>query len=369
MVTKEVTTGTVLCWGYIRVVGCIYSPLFQEHGEPGHPENGQRLAAVVSHLRESGLWDELTHLEFGPASVEEVAWVHDYDYIEHLKYLSVHGGGALDPDTHATEKTYEAAMLAAGGCIAATEAVIRGELQSALCLVRPPGHHALANQGMGFCFFNNVAIAAEAALRAGMGRAAILDFDGHHGNGTQDCFYHRGDVLYFSIHQSPFYPGTGTVDEIGVDDGLGKTINVPLPQGASDEHYLRAWREVTIPALHSFQPDIVLVSAGYDAHWRDPLVQMQLTADGFYALMQETVCAVAELCGGRLVVVLEGGYDLGALALSAEDTVLAMLGEEIRQPDDSSPPLHPEQNERINRFLEHAIELHRARLQLDGGET
>ncbi len=346
------------------MLSCIYNPIFQEHGEPWHPEKGQRLAAVVSRLQRSGLWDELTHLEFGSATVEKVGWVHDYDYIEHLKYLSEHGGGSLDPDTCATEKTYEAAMLATGGCITATEAVIRAEIQSAICLVRPPGHHALPNRGMGFCFFNNVAIAAEAALRMGLSRAAILDFDAHHGNGTQDCFYHRGDVLYFSIHQSPFYPGTGTVDEVGVGAGAGTTINMPLPEGARDQHYLHAWREVAMPAVRSFQPDILFISAGYDAHWRDPLVQMQLTADGFYGIMHETVSAVAELCAGRLVVILEGGYDLKALALSVENTILAMLGEEIRQADDSPPALHPEQHKRINQYLEHAIRVHQDRLQL-----
>jgi len=346
-------------------IGCIYNPLFQEHGEPWHPENGERLAAIIARLQKTGLWEQLDHLQFGPASVEQVGWVHEQDYIEHLDYLCEQGGGPLDPDTQATENTYQAAMLAAGGCIAATEAVTRGEIQSAICLVRPPGHHALPNRGMGFCFFNNVAIAAEAALHAGVSKAAILDFDAHHGNGTQDSFYPRGDVLYFSIHQSPFYPGTGTVDEVGIDEGSGTTINVPLPQGASDAHYLRAWREVAIPALRSFQPQILFVSAGYDAHWRDPLVQMQVTAAGFYEIMQETVHAADELCAGRLVVVLEGGYDLEALALSVENTILAMHGEPTREPEADAPPLHPAQDEHINRYLEHAVDLHRQRLSLD----
>ncbi len=347
------------------MLGCIYNPLFQEHGEPWHPENGQRLAAIIGRLQKTGLWAELDHLEFSPASVEQVGWVHEPDYIEHLDHLCQQGGGALDADTQATEDTYQAAMLAAGGCITATEAVIHGDIQSAICLVRPPGHHALPNRGTGFCFFNNVAIATEAAVRAGMTRAAILDFDGHHGNGTQDFFYPRGDVLYFSIHQSPFYPGTGTVDEVGVDAGVGTTVNVPLPQGAGDGHCLRAWREIAIPALRSFRPEILFVSAGYDAHWCDPLVQMQVTAAGFYEIMQETVRAAAELCSGRLVGILEGGYDLEALALSVENTILAMRSEAIREPEGNPPPLHPEQDERINRYLEHAIDLHQQRLSLD----
>lgn len=350
------------------MIGCIYNPLFQEHGEPFHPENSQRLAAIIERLNETGLWEQLDHLAFSPTSSEEVGWVHAPDYIEHVKFLSEHGGGALDPDTRATRQTYQAAMLAAGGCIAAIRATIEKVIDSAICLVRPPGHHALHNKAMGFCFFNNVALAAEAALQAGMNKVAILDFDAHHGNGTQDHFYNRGDVLYFSIHQSPFYPGTGSVDEVGIDAGIGTTINVPLPQDARDEHYRRAWREIAVPALHSFQPDIVLVSAGYDAHWRDPLVQMQVTADGFYDIMDQTVSATRELCAGRLMTVLEGGYDYDALALCVENTVLAMQGEPIREADESPPPLHPDQNKRIEEYLEHAIELHRTRLKLDNVE-
>jgi len=320
------------------MIGCIYNPLFEEHGVPHHPENGARLAAITERLKQVGLWQELDHLQFAPATAEQVGWVHERNYIEHIRFLSEHGGGALDFDTQATEETYPAAMLAAGGCIAATEAVIAGELDSAICLVRPPGHHALPNQGMGFCFFNNVAIAAETALRANLDRVAILDFDAHHGNGTQEIFYSRGEVLYFSIHQSPAFPGTGSVDEVGLDAGMGRTINVPLPPGTRDKHYLQAWQQIAVPALHAFQPDIVLISAGWTT--------------------------TADLCEGRLVVVLEGGYDLDALALSVENTVLALGGRQIRQHDEEPPPLHPEQDKRITQYLDHAVEQHRQRLGL-----
>ena len=346
------------------MIGCIYDSLFEQHGIPYHPENGTRLAAIVDHLKQVGLWQELEHLQFTPATAEQVGWVHKHDYIDYIRSLSERGGGALDLDTQATEETYRAAMLAVGGCMAATEAVIAGKLHSAICLVRPPGHHALPNQGMGFCFFNNVAIAAEAALRADLDRVAILDFDAHHGNGSQDIFYSRGEVLYFSIHQSPAFPGTGSLDEVGVDAGAGRTINVPLPQGARDQHYLRAWRQIAVPALNAFRPEIVLISAGYDAHWRDPLVNMQMTADGFYRLMQETCAAAVDLCEGRLVVVLEGGYNLDALALSVENTILALRGREIREHDEEPPPLHPDQDERVTQYLDHAIEQHRQRLGL-----
>ena len=346
------------------MIGCIYDSLFEQHGIPHHPENGTRLAAIVDHLKQVGLWQELEHLQFTPATAEQLGWAHEYDHIEHIRFLSEHGGGALDLDTQATEETYPTAMLAAGGCMAATRAVISGELDSAICLVRPPGHHALPNQGMGFCFFNNVTIAAEAALRGGLGRVAILDFDAHHGNGTQDIFYSRGEVLYFSIHQSPAFPGTGSLDEVGLDEGAGRTINVPLPPGARDKHYLRAWRQIAVPALNAFGPEIVFISAGYDAHWRDPLVNMQMTADGFYQLMQETCTAAADLCERRLVVVLEGGYNLDAVALSVENTILALSGREIREHDEEPPPLHPGQDERVTQYLDHAIEQHRQRLGL-----
>jgi len=346
------------------VIGCIYNPLFEEHGVPQHPENGTRLAAIVDRLKQAGLWQELEHIEFAPATAEQVGWVHEHDYIDHIKFLSEHGGGALDLDTQATEQTYQAAILAAGGCIAATETVIAGELDSAICLVRPPGHHALPNKGMGFCFFNNVAIAAEAALRANLDRVAILDFDAHHGNGTQDIFYSRGEVLYFSIHQSPAFPGTGSVDEVGLDAGAGQTINVPLPPGTRDKHYLRAWQEIAVPALKAFKPAIVFISAGYDAHWRDPLVNMQMTADGFYHIVKQTLSAAASLCDGRLVLVLEGGYNLDALALSVENTVLALDGGEIRECDEQPPPLHSAQDQHITEYLDHAVEQHRQRLGL-----
>ncbi len=346
------------------MIGCIYDPLFEQHGIPDHPENGTRLAAITERLRQVGLWQELEHLQFTPATAEQVGWVHEPDHVEHIEFLSEHGGGPVDFETQATEQTYQAAMLAAGGCIAATKAVISGELNSAICLVRPPGHHALPNKAMGFCFFNNVAIAAEAALYAGMRRVAILDFDAHHGNGTQDIFYSRGEVLYFSIHQWSAFPGTGSVDEVGLDEGAGWTINVPLPPGAGDTHYLRAWRQIAVPALNAFEPDIVFISAGYDAHWRDPLVNMQMTADGFYRLMQETCTAAVDLCEGRLVVVLEGGYNLNALALSVENTILALGGREIKQCDEEPPPLHPDQDKRVTQYLNHAIEQHRQHLGL-----
>jgi len=347
------------------LVACLYNPLFLEHGQPWHPESAERFEVVVDRLQNTGLWDRLQHLDFGPATVEQIGWVHQPYYIEYLRDLCAAGGGALDADTYATEQTYEVAMLAAGASITAAEALMRGQVDAAFCLVRPPGHHAGTDQARGFCFFNNVAVAAEAALHFGATRVAIVDFDAHHGNGTQEIFYHRGDVLYISLHQSPYYPGTGTVDEVGVDEGAGSTINIPLPAESRDEHYRRAWEELIVPALKAFGPDIILISAGYDAHWKDPLTGLSLTAVGFYEMVKMAQESAQQTCQGRLGLILEGGYHLEALPLSVENTFLALLGEPIRQPDESPPPLHPAQAERINQYLDYAITTHRRRLKLE----
>ena len=346
------------------MIGCVFNPLFLEHGPPGHPENAQRLETIVERLGASSQWGQLHHLEFGPATVEQVSWVHDPHYVEYVRRLSQSGGGALDPETEATEQTYAAAMLAAGGCIRATEALMKGQVEAALCLVRPPGHHAAVGQARGFCFFNNIAIATEAARRGGASRVAIVDFDAHHGNGTQEIFYHRGDVLYISLHQSPLYPGTGTVDEVGVDEGAGATINIPVPEDTRDQHYWRACEELIGPALNDFAPDIILVSAGYDPHWKDPLTGLALTAAGFYQMTHFALQSARHLCQGRLGLILEGGYHLPSLALSVQNTLLALAEEPGLEEEESPPPLHSVQAERINQYLDHAITTHRTRLNL-----
>jgi len=298
--------------------------------------------------------------------VEEVCWLHDEDYVQDLEALSAAGGGALDLDTIATEETYEAALVAAGSCIDAARAVVRGEVTNAFCLVRPPGHHARPHQGMGFCFFNNIALAAEALLRDGLERVAIVDYDCHHGNGTQEMFYHRGDVLYISLHQHPFYPGTGTVDEVGVDEGVGRNLNIPLPLLAQDAHYVRAFEEVVLPALAQYEPQAILVSAGYDGHFREPLAQMSLTADGFYQMSRYLVEAAEELCEGRQVVVLEGGYDLEiGLPESAEATARALLGDPAQAGwHELDDPPHQHATDQVREVLSAIIEVHRKRLWL-----
>lgn len=344
--------------------GRVYNEIFLEHGESWHVENRARLESVLSRLQGSGLWDELEELETYPADRAELLWLHEADYLEELQALSNAGGGALDMDTVANWATWAAATVAVGSCIAAVQDMLEGGVDNALCLVRPPGHHALAGQGMGFCFLNSAALAAEAALHHDLSRVAIVDFDVHHGNGTQDLFYHRGDVLVASIHEWELYPGTGTIDEVGVDLGMGRNVNLPLPRGAQDRHYLQALDEVIIPALRQYQPGLILVSAGYDGHHTDPLANHALTTDAYHALTARLVAAAAELCEGRLCVILEGGYAPEALAHGVENTALALLGKPLREPEPQAPEVHPEATRRVDEHLQGVIEVHRARLGL-----
>jgi len=344
--------------------GVVYHEIFLEHGETWHPENRRRLEAIVARLKQNGLWNVLEALDVYPATEAELQWLHDAEYIEEIKALSQKGGGQLDPDTIANWATWGAAITAAGSCMAAVEDMLTGGVDNALCLVRPPGHHARPSQAMGFCFFNNAALAAEFALRHGLRRVAIFDFDVHHGNGTQEMFYHRGDVLYISIHQREIYPGTGTVDEAGVDAGLGRTVNIPLPAGAQNEHYWRALTEIVLPALRRYKPEFIIVSAGFDGHHADPLAQHELTSDIYYHITKTLRELAEEICEGRLCVCLEGGYALEALAHGIENTTLALLSRPLSEPENIKPSVHPAMTARVEEFLNWAIKLHTMRLDL-----
>jgi acetoin utilization deacetylase AcuC-like enzyme len=345
------------------VTGVGYDDIFLTHGIEEHPERPERLRVIMQQLERSGLLDEMLRIPVRAASPEEIGWVHDDDYIAEVRAISAAGGGDFDLDTRATEGTWEAACSAVGVCIDAARAVRDRDLDNAICLVRPPGHHALVHTAMGFCFFNNIAIAAEALLLDGMERVAIIDFDGHHGNGTQEHFYHRGDVLYVSLHQTPLFPGTGTVDEVGVDTGAGLTLNLPLPRYAQDIHYLRAFDELILPVVAAYEPQMILVSAGFDPHFRDTLVQLSLTARGFFLMTVGLLTAARELCDGRLMMALEGGYDLQVgLPESVDATVRALL----RKPEVEWTPLdrppHPEQAALIDETLDAIIRTHQERL-------
>jgi acetoin utilization deacetylase AcuC-like enzyme len=287
---------------------------------PDHPERPDRLRAVVAALRDTPVagtrWAEPR-----AASREAIERIHDADFVNLIEGLR--GRSAiLDLDTTVSPGSVPAAFLAAGAAIDAVEAVFSGDTPNAFALVRPPGHHAEARRAMGFCLFNNIAVAAAHARAVlGCNRVLIVDWDVHHGNGTQHAFYDRRDVLFFSTHRSPFYPGTGDADEVGAGEGTGHTVNVPLTEPCGDAEFAAIFDELLTPIADAYQPDLVLVSAGFDAHADDPLGGMGVTTRGFGSLCARVRDIARRHSGDRLVLVLEGGYDLGSLAASAHACV------------------------------------------------
>jgi acetoin utilization deacetylase AcuC-like enzyme len=313
-------------------------PRFEAHVPGrGHPERPARLRAVLDGLATPGARDGLVNLEPRTATREELERVHVPDYLDRLERFCAAGGGALDQDTAVCADSWDTALLAAGAGLAAIDGLDAGRGDAAFCAVRPPGHHAVPSRAMGFCLFNNVAVAA-AALRDRGERILIVDWDAHHGNGTQDMFWAEPNVVYVSMHEWPLYPGTGRLDEIGIGPGAGATVNFPLPAGATGDVYLAAIDTVVAPMVERFDPTWVLVSAGYDAHRADPLTGLGLSA-GDYADLTARVLELAPT--GRTVVFLEGGYDLDALRDSVAATVTTMLGSAIRpEPATAHGPGH-----------------------------
>lgn len=297
----------------------VYSDHFREHATgSGHPERPERLAAIIDQLQQDDLWQKLHHLSFEGASLKWIQRTHALPYVRRLHDACQNGASFIDvPDSTIGHRSYDVALLAVGGVLAAADAVVNQTVRNAFCAVRPPGHHAETDRSMGFCLFNNVAIAANYLIaRHALDRIAIVDFDAHHGNGTQHIFESRQNVLYVSLHQDPvnFYPGTGFSQETGSGPGKGYTLNLPLSPGSGDEVYRQLFLQRVLPTLATFKPDCILISAGFDAATEDPLAQLNVTEAGFFWITEQLVTAANELCRGRLISILEGGYDLESLA-------------------------------------------------------
>ena len=295
---------------------------------PGHPERPARLTAIIDRLTDTDLWAALRHITPRQAELADLRCVHEDTYISATVRDIEQGRATLSTgDTAICPASLDAALWAVGSAMAAVDAVAAGHVRRAFCAVRPPGHHATPTRGMGFCVFNNAAVAARyAQLTCELAKVLIVDWDVHHGNGTQDVFYRDPSVMYFSVHRSPFYPGTGGPAETGDGPGAGSTLNVPLPGGAGDEEFAAALADVLVPAADEFAPDLVIISAGFDAHVDDPLGGMAVTADGYAGLTRIVVDLADRHCGGKVASVLEGGYGLAGLAACVEAHLRAMGG-------------------------------------------
>jgi acetoin utilization deacetylase AcuC-like enzyme len=308
--------------------GYVLDEIFVHHRAPGgHPERPARVEAVRDALVAAGVRERGEQVAVRSASDDELARVHGAAYLEELQRTLPGHEGWLDADTYFSEGTWDAARGAAGAVSELAIQVMAGQRQRGLAVVRPPGHHAEADRAMGFCIYNNVAVAAAAARAAGAARVAILDWDVHHGNGTQDIFWDDPTVQYLSVHQWPYYPGTGAPAEIGGPAARGATVNVGLPAGSGDDEYLAAFDEVLVPALLRFAPDLLIVSAGFDAYRADPLASMRVTRPGFAAMADRARAVADRVAGGRMVVALEGGYDLDGLAGGMTEVLRALSAE------------------------------------------
>jgi acetoin utilization deacetylase AcuC-like enzyme len=307
--------------------GFVYSDEYLKHKTKFHPESKERLTAIVDYLKQRRLLEQLVLIQPYRATAEQIALIHNPAYIELVKDSFRRGVRHLDADTQISSESYEVALLAVGGVLSGVDAVMQGRLDNVFCAVRPPGHHALPGRAMGFCLFNNIAIAARyAQQKYNLKRVLIIDWDVHHGNGTYEAFIDDPSVFYFSIHQYPHYPGSGPEAETGKGAGRGYSLHVPLSGGQGDSEYIAAFQEKLLPRGLEFAPELILISAGFDAHQQDPLSAMNVTSRGF-GKMTEIVCRLAvDTCQGRIVSVLEGGYNLPALSESVYEHIKQLLG-------------------------------------------
>lgn len=316
-------------------VGLVYDPVYLKHDTGAHPENAQRLEAILEVLDDCGIKDRLVKINPAPASKEQLALFHTPVYIDRLEAFAAKGGGPLNGDTVMARDSYLAAVMAAGGVITAVDEVMQERVDSAFALVRPPGHHAERARAMGFCLFNNVAVAALYAKKQyGLKRILIVDWDLHHGNGTEDAFAEDPQVLYFSTHQQGAFPGTGWVSFTGKGAGEGYNVNVPLARGTGDAGFYYLFTQLFEPVARQFNPELIMISAGFDAHHADPLGGLELTVKGYNQIADIVKRVAQDTCGGKTVMALEGGYNLGTIgyAAAAMLNVFGDFGSKIDEP-------------------------------------
>jgi len=318
-------------------VAVITDPRYLEHDTgPAHPECPERLKILYGSLHP--LESHLHSLPPRLAAFQELSLVHSPGYLRNLQKTADKGGGLLDPDTPVSPESFEVARLAAGGTLRAVEWVLEESDRQAFVLCRPPGHHAEPDRGMGFCLINNIAVAARYLQKNyGLSRILIVDWDVHHGNGTQRAFYGENSVLFFSTHQFPYYPGSGDIEEIGFGPGEGFTVNLPFPAGYGDGEYIESFRRILLPIARQYSPEIILVSAGFDAYFMDPLAEMEVHPHGFARLASMVLGLAREYCSGRLLMTLEGGYHLAGLRDCVLEVLKTMLNDQTTHPEETTP--------------------------------
>jgi len=303
----------------LNKTGYISDPFYLKHENEPHPENPGRLNAIQKNIESSKYYNNLTLIQPRKATLEDITQIHDKGYIKSVEDSCRNGVRNLDADTVISPDSYQAALLSAGAGLEAVDKILEGTVENAFCAVRPPGHHAEQNKAMGFCLFNNVGVIARYAQNVQkLEKVFIFDWDVHHGNGTQHSFYKDSSVYYSSIHQYPFYPGTGGIDETGTGDGLGSNLNLPMRAYSRDADYINAIEHKLIPVIQKFNPDLIIISAGFDAHENDPLAQINLSTECFGKMTQKLMEIANDVCDGRILSMLEGGYDYSALADSVQ---------------------------------------------------